>query len=624
MTPTSAPVSPVAATRPPASARSWPVTAGVWIACVTYLGSRVNRDWTPHDEGFLAQSAERLLAGQLPHRDFGDAYTGLLTAYHALAFAIGGHSLLTLRIALLLAFALWIPAYYSIARRFLGSLGAAITTAAAVAWSVPNYSASMPSWYNLFLATAAIWAVFRYLDDPARRRWLAIAGLFAGASVLVKIVGVYVIGGIALFLYWCRLDASRDQSKNVRMPAMRGWIGPVIALVVATLVAGGIVGLVSRTMTSGTVLHFIFPGVAVGIIIALAGLRSRDVRWTELLLDLATFAVGIVAPVCLFLIPFVTGHAVGALLTGVFVAPLRRLVSATLPPPSFAEAARALPIIAGVWAATLLRGWLRRYAILVAILLGGIVLVLSYHGSLYVDIVDAARTLIPVTAAVALALAIPTQHSPVSGNRQRAVLLVFVGVFFSLIQFPFAAVVYFCYIVPLAFLATIAITADLNPSIPAGVGGPLLVFALCFAVWRMNTREYVTLGVGGPVPKPTAVLPLPRGGLRVSSEDSAIYTQLVAAVRAHATNDYMYCTPDCPEAYFLAGLKNPTPTTFEFLDDSAGERDRTLRAIRDHRVGVVALNGEFRFSVPDSALEEELQRQYPDSACAGYFTVLWR
>jgi hypothetical protein len=251
-------------------------------------------------------------------------------------------------------------------------------------------------------------------------------------------------------------------------------------------------------------------------------------------------------------------------------------------------------------------------------------LVLSTHGSLYVDIVDAARALVPITVGVALVLAIPSQRLAVSASWQPAVLLVFVAVFFSFIQFPFAAVVYFCYVVPLAFLAIVAITADLNPRIPAGVGGPLLVFAMCFAVWRMNTREYVTLGVAEAAPKPTAVLPLPRGGLRVSSEDSAIYTELVATVRAHATNDYMYCTPDCPEAYFLAGLKNPTPTTFEFLNDSAGERDRTLRAIRDHRVGVVALNGQFRFSAPDTVLEEELGRQYPDSACAGYFTVLWR
>jgi hypothetical protein len=63
------------------------------------------------------------VACPLPHRDFGDAYTGLLTAYHAVAFAIGGHSLLTLRIALLVAFALWVPVYFAVVTRFVGLWG---------------------------------------------------------------------------------------------------------------------------------------------------------------------------------------------------------------------------------------------------------------------------------------------------------------------------------------------------------------------------------------------------------------------------------------------------------------------------------------------------------------------
>jgi hypothetical protein len=623
MTPGDLAVSPEQASRQQATPRSWAMMAGVWMACVAYLATRVNRDWTPHDEGLLAQSAERLLAGQLPHRDFGDAYTGLLTAYHAMAFAIGGHSLLTLRIALLVAFALWVPVYFAVVTRFVGPWGAAIITAAAVVWSVPNYSESMPSWYNLFLATATIWAVLRYLDD-GRRRWLAIAGVCAGVSVLVKVVGVYAIGGVALFLYWQRLDASRGESSSTALVGWGRWMGITTAFAGAAIVPIGILGLVRHGMTSGSLLHFVFPGLALGIIIALAGLRSRHVRWTELSVELGVFAAGVAIPVVLFLIPFITGHAVGALWTGVFVAPLRRLVSATLPPPSFGEAARALPIIAGLGAAALLREPLRRYSALVAVPLGGIVLVLSSHGSLYVDIIDAARALIPIAVSVALVLSVRSRATPSSARRQATTLVVFVAVFFSLVQFPFSAAVYFCYVAPLAILATIAVAADLSPGIPAGVGGPLLIFAVSFAVWRMNTREYVTLDVAGPVPKPTAVLPLPRGGLRVNAEDSAIYVELVAAVRAHATNDYMYCTPDCPEAYFLAGLKNPTPTTFEFFNDSAGAGDRAQRAIRDHGVGVIALNGQFRFSTPDSALEEQLEDQYPHSACVGYFTVLWR
>ena len=83
--------------------------------------------------------------------------------------------------------------------------------------------------------------------------------------------------------------------------------------------------------------------------------------------------------------------------------------------------------------------------------LGSLVLVLSSHGSLYVDIVDAARALVPILACVALALAVRAPRTPEPTRWQPAVLLVFVTVFFSLIQFPFAAVVYFCYVAPLVF-----------------------------------------------------------------------------------------------------------------------------------------------------------------------------
>lgn len=46
-----------------------------------------------------------MLAGEVPHRDFGELYTGSLTYAHALAFFIGGEDLLSLRAMLLVAFA---------------------------------------------------------------------------------------------------------------------------------------------------------------------------------------------------------------------------------------------------------------------------------------------------------------------------------------------------------------------------------------------------------------------------------------------------------------------------------------------------------------------------------------
>ena len=89
----------------------------VWLVCVVYVALRLTRGWVPHDEGSIAQSAARVLAGELPHRDFGELYTGGLTYYHALAFRVLGVSLVSLRIAMFVVFAAWVPATYALAAR---------------------------------------------------------------------------------------------------------------------------------------------------------------------------------------------------------------------------------------------------------------------------------------------------------------------------------------------------------------------------------------------------------------------------------------------------------------------------------------------------------------------------
>jgi hypothetical protein len=42
----------------------------VWTLAAIYLVFYLNRDWIASDDGAFAQSAERVLNGELPHRDF--------------------------------------------------------------------------------------------------------------------------------------------------------------------------------------------------------------------------------------------------------------------------------------------------------------------------------------------------------------------------------------------------------------------------------------------------------------------------------------------------------------------------------------------------------------------------
>ena len=111
------------------------------------------------------------MAGELPHRDFYDPYTGGLAYLHALGFKILGVRLVSLRWLLFAATLAWVPVVYFLAARFVPPISAALVTAVAVAWSVPNYFASMPSYYNLFLATFGTRRCFVTSNAEAAAGW---------------------------------------------------------------------------------------------------------------------------------------------------------------------------------------------------------------------------------------------------------------------------------------------------------------------------------------------------------------------------------------------------------------------------------------------------------------------
>src|SRR5437588_5714567 len=171
----------------------WLVLLWVWAVSGLYTAHLLKRGWVPYDEGTLGQSAERALQGQLPHRDFDDPYTGGLTYLNALAFSTLGTNSASPRIVMFIFFMAFVPAVYAIASRFTSPVGAGGATLLSVAWSMPNYSAALPSWYNLFFAVFGAAAGLRYLETN-RRWWIFLAGLCGGVSCLFKIVGLYFVG----------------------------------------------------------------------------------------------------------------------------------------------------------------------------------------------------------------------------------------------------------------------------------------------------------------------------------------------------------------------------------------------------------------------------------------------
>ena len=238
-----------------------PKTAGrllflmVFLLSALYAAKDLKRGWIPSDEGTFGQSAERVLQGELPHKDFDEGYTGGLTYLHALAFRVRGTNLASLRYVLYLFFLAWVPAIYLAALRFVSSPVASAVTFLAVAWSIPNYSAPMPSWYNLFFATFGLVSILRYIET-GNRRWLFIAGLCGGLSFLFKQTGLYFIAGVLLFLVFREQVAPGNRSsRNTETVLYRIFLVSSLFLYEALLV-----NLLRRTHSTKTFLYFSASG----------------------------------------------------------------------------------------------------------------------------------------------------------------------------------------------------------------------------------------------------------------------------------------------------------------------------------------------------------------------------
>jgi hypothetical protein len=226
-------------------------------------------------------------------------------------------------------------------------------------------------------------------------------------------------------------------------------------------------------------------------------------------------------------------------------------------------------------------------------------------------------------AGVAL-LAVPRlAHALAPLRREQLVLLLGVTAMVALVQFPFSAPIYFCYMAPLLVLTIAALLASVG-----GLGSFAAVstwgFYLLFAAMFLNRTTVFSQGQAYQ-PDPVARLDLPRGGIRVPVIQGQIYQRLVAEVERRAAGDaYIYATPDCPEIYFLSGKRNPTPDLFEFLNRHPLSPDQVLALLNQRGVRVVVISHVAEFSTPPPGLDAALAAQFPHVVVIAPFVVRWR
>ena len=607
----------LSASAPGQSGILWVLVLGaVMTIAGLYVGARMNRGWIAVDDGTLGQSALRVFQGQLPQRDFSEIYTGGLSFIHAAAFHLFGVSLLALRICVFVFFLTWIPAVYYIAMRFTQPLAAGLVTLVAVAWSFPAYPAAMPSWYNLFFATFGAAALLRYLEVRSRR-WLLLAGICGGISILIKIIGAYYIASALLFLAF--LEQSETQPDEAKEPcwSFRIFSGSALLLFLYTLVF-----VLHQRLGIGEFYHFVLPAlVVVGLILLgerTAGGASRK-RFAALLRTILPFGCGLLIPVVVFLYPYALSGSLGSFGSGVTSSAVSHVIDLAVEhpaPPQYIVA--VIPLLA-LLAVAMFCKQLQGRVVGAAIGALAVMLVVCATRSVFIlrSVWFSAAMLTPVVVVLGAIAVRCLQNAGDSRklDRQRLMLLVALAATCTMVQFPFPAPIYLCYALPLTILALVAIVATVRKQ----PGTYVLASVLGF---------YLLYGVVSLIPLHIAELPhvigqmdnfrVPRGGIAI--EDEAYWENLTRFLQARAPNGLMFAGNACPELYFITGLKNVTR-----YDDGAPEKD-VLKAIESDDLKLVVLTESpyFLGTRMTPKVQAEVVRKFPNHQQSGFFQIYWR
>jgi hypothetical protein len=577
--------------------------------------------WFPHDEGQVGQAAERFLQGELPHRDFDDMYTGLLTVLHAGAFQLLGVRTESTRWLLLAASIPFFVSIYRVSRRWLSALDAGGMVVLCGMWSVRLNPESLPSWYILFLTVVLLDALLTFAETR-QLRWLLAAGVLAGTAFLFKLTGIYLIAAGVLFLMDYEQRCCDREAR--RSFVFSGWTS--FCVLVYGLAASRLWSPRDPLMSA---VHLTLPALGLGFFVlhgewqrGLGLLRERGWRWLRLQ---SAFVCGVMLPVGSWLVWYWSEGALSALYEGLVVLPQRRLEHASAAFPGAANllisgALGAIFCLAGSMAGrSVSAGVTRSNLRWLAVVLPGLFLVvgcLSDRGRLVCF--HAVRNLAPFVAGTLL-LAAARTGSVMAGSRTFAVSSMLV--MGAQVQFPLPLDSYFLYVVPLVFLGASLLICTVSPpreSVlhPWGMGRVLAIVMCLFAF--VELKSVVPLGpvTGAPRNVSGIKLNLDRCGLTVERSLGEVYGRLIAVIQSStASGEAILAGPDCPEVYFLSSRRNPTRLFYDFFrpDLLRGSSELDLLADREGiRLVVVKQPWLREFSQNAQTLETWARHRFGD------------
>lgn len=566
------------------------VAVSTVLILVCVLASVVPYHMWPHDEGQYGQSAHRVLEGDVPHRDFHEMYTGLLTFWNAAVFAVAGKSLLHLRYALVLSCvpAAWVT-FDMVWRLTRRQDVATVVTFCSWVISVGMTHGAAATLYSSICSVLSIWMLFRYVESPSWE-WVFGAGVVSGVAILVKVTGMFVFAGAGMALVF---HGASGQANGSSAPGRRlrdGMIRGGIALVTI----GAMTVLLWERLSWNVVLYFALPILCSALLLLCSGC-SIDAR--RLSLHCLVLLGGALIPLILFCAPFAKSGALGMLFDGVFVLPRVRIADVFMPPPAQWMMVLGIPACACFCT----RSRLIQYCGLASI-------VVLCAAAMNDPVRSEFRTFGLMCAIGPWRWVVPVIVPMVSWRflrfarfRPTVASQVFVilsgSVWFCLNQFPFSAVIYFFYGFPhiaLLGIAAARVSEEAGGQIskerrrsPVLSGTWAVAFFCIFCSIRFGTdgllKEF--FGKIGEDGAPVVI-----SGIVVPQSLGRDYVAVRSYLRQSLEQDEtILAGPDAPEVYFFCGMRNLTPVVYDFYVKDEDYESRLLSLARSKEIGAIVV-----------------------------------
>jgi len=201
---------------------------------IAYPRWRVGIDW--RDEGLLAYGAERVLHGEIPHRDFVSLQPPLSFYTSAAAFKLGGTSLATLRGFGLTIFLLLPVLIYALGRSFLGPILSFAAAAPACILGLPYiYFVPLAAWQGITTSFAAV--LLFIVAMRLQRPWLAMpAGALSSLALLLRQdQALYTMAALLFLLVALHLAPDSSFSKTNLRRFFYFWLGGIAMILTPAL-----------------------------------------------------------------------------------------------------------------------------------------------------------------------------------------------------------------------------------------------------------------------------------------------------------------------------------------------------------------------------------------------------